>query len=293
MKRRVTELLYYWAVFLLSWVVVVEVVAASEPRITPGLFSPERLEIFAYEYPPLVSIDIPGGGLYPELVNAAFAKVGVDVAITIMPVKSLVRYSLLQDNALGVIGSGWGFSDEERYQLIVVPFYVLEGGYVYYKPAQKKKPSLAGGLGDLKGHTYGAQKGEDVSLYEKAGISIRYGKILALFNQLKSGEVDFISMPDISRDWIVSNRYPSEQDNYLSIVGSSWEESLPVLFNRKNDDGEEIAGKFRVGLKKIIQDGSYFEILRKYHGKNSMPKDFYSRLERYQGDAASSNTRSE
>jgi hypothetical protein len=180
-------------VFVLSLITVSEMAVATQPRITPGLLSPDRLEIFTHEYPPLASLDIPSGGLYPEIIQAAFCKENVEVAITILHVKSLVKYNLLLDNAIAIIGEGWNFSEAEREQLMVMPFCIIEYGYYYYRPAHKQELSKDENLASLYGYEYRAQKGEDVAAFIQVGISISFGNIISHYKKLIDKKIDFLS----------------------------------------------------------------------------------------------------
>jgi ABC-type amino acid transport substrate-binding protein len=289
MKKGMKSLCYFLAIILLSWITINEVASATEPRITPGLLSPERLEIFTYENPPLASMDMPSGGLYPEIIQAALNKENVKATVTILPVRSLVKYNLIQDNAIAIIGDGWNFSEEERKRLIFIPFCIINGGYYYYRPAHKQELSLDGNISKLKGLTYGAQEGEDVTAFKEAGLSVRFGSVLSHYKKLKGKEIDFLSAPGLSAEWIVSKHYSGEKNNYLLIKNSSWEASSPIIFNTNNIEAKTVSRKLREGLIKIKLDGTYINILEKYHGEGSTPKDYFLRLERHQKETESQN----
>ena len=288
-KSMISGLLVFWAAILLSGLPILKAVGASEPRITPNLLSPEKLELFAYEYPPLATMDMHSGGLYPEIVQAALKNKNIEAAITILPVRSLVKYNLMHDDAIAIIGEDWNFSDEERKQVIAIPFCTITGSYYYYRPAHKRELTWDGNLDNLKGYTYGAQKGEDVAAYKKAGILVTFGKIIPLFKKLKSRKIDFLSAPNISKEWIVGSYFSGEKNNFLSIKISYWDASSSVFFNKNNHEGEAVAKKFRQGLKKIMQDGSYIDILEKYFGKGNIPKGFIQKLTRYQIETEAHN----
>lgn len=274
---------------LVSGLTIHEAARATEPRITPSLLSPEKFELFAYEYPPLVTMDMPSGGLYPEIVQAALKKVNIESTITILPVRSLVKYNLIHDNAIAVIGDGWNFSKEQRKHVIVIPFCIITGAYYYYRPAHKQELTWHGNLDNLKGYTYGAQYGEDVTAYEKASIPVMYGNIISLFKKLKNNKIDFLSAPNLSKEWILGEFFDGEENNFSTIKASSRETFSPIIFNKNNLEGEAVARKFMKGLKKIQQEGNYIDILEKYYGKGNIPKGFIPRLVSYQIETESQN----
>lgn len=281
--------LVFWVAILPLGLLVLTASRATEPRITPSLLSPEKLEFFAYEYPPLATMDTPSGGLYPEIVQAALKNENIEAAITILPVRSLVKYNLINDSAIAIIGQDWNFSDEERKQVLAIPFCIISGGYYYYRPAHKWELTWDGNLANLKGYTYGAQKGEDAAPYKKAAIPVTFGRIIPLFIKLKTGKIDFLSAPTICKEWIIDNYFPGEKNDFLSIKHSYWEASSSVFFNKNNLKGEAVAKKFRQGLMNVMQDGSYIAILAKYYGKGNIPKGFMQKLKRYQIETEAHN----
>lgn len=257
-------------------------IGVTGPRITPGLLSLEKLEIFAYEYPPLATMDMEGGGLYAEIVQEALNEEDVESVITILPVRSLVKYNLVHDSAIAILGQGWSFSEEQRKQLIVIPFCIITGEYVYYRSAHRQVLPWEGKLDNLKGYTYGAQKGEDVTAYEKAGIRVVYGNCVTLFKKLKAKEIDFLSAPNICKEWLIKKYFPDESNNFATMRVPAWEAPCVILFNKKHPEGETVAGKFTAGFEKIKQNGKYIEILEKYYGTGNIPKNYIQRLESYQ-----------
>ncbi|MBW2607601.1 MAG: transporter substrate-binding domain-containing protein [Deltaproteobacteria bacterium] len=278
-------------IFVISWACILLMliglttsgaIGATGPRITPGLLSLEKLEIFAYEYPPLATIAMSGGGLYAEIVLEALNEEKVESIITILPVRSLVKYNLIQDTAIAILGQGWNFSEEQRKQLIVIPFCIITGEYVYYRSAHRQELTWEGKLDNLKGYTYGAQKGEDVTAYEKAGIGVVYGNSVSLFKKLKAREIDFLSTPNICKEWLIKKYFPGESNNFATMKIPAWEAPSAILFNKKHPEGESVAKKFMEGFEKIKQNGKYIEILEKYYGKGNIPKDYIQRLENYQ-----------
>ena len=285
MKKMIKKMFVIgWACILLMLIGLTTsgAIGATGPRITPGLLSLDKLDIFAYEYPPLATMDMPGGGLYVEIVQEALKKEEVESVITILPVKSLVKYNLVHDTAVAILGQGWSFSEEQRKQLIVIPFCIMTGEYVYYRPVHRQALPWEGKLNNLKGYIYGAQKGEDITAYEKAGIRVVYGNIVSLFKKLKAKEIDFLSAPNICKEWLIKKYFPGESNNFATMKIPAWEAPCAIIFNKKHPKGESVARKFMQGFEKIKQNGKYIEILEKYYGKGNIPKDYIQRLESYQ-----------
>jgi len=263
---------------------------ATGPRVTPGLLSPEKNEVFALEMPPFATADIPGGGLFSEIVLEALKAESVDAVIETLPLTRLVRYYLLQDVSLAVLAQAWNFTDEERKDLIVVPFYVISGRYFYYVPAHKDLPPWNEGLDHLRGHTYGAGRGDKIDADSQAGISFTYDRPVMLFRKLKSGSLDFVSAPDLVGEWIIAKQFPKEKHNIGKTDKAVWEVPASIVFSKKHPDGEVTAKKFVRGLSEIIRSGRYQDILDKYQGIIQIPANYKERLEYYRNNEEMKNT---
>jgi ABC-type amino acid transport substrate-binding protein len=59
------------------------------------------------------------------------------------------------------------------------------------------------------------------------------------------------------------------------------EESVSLIFSKKNARGDEWHQAFNEGLQKILKNGKYLEILEKDRGKGQVPSDYVNRLKRH------------
>jgi len=259
-----------WIGILLMALTAPRETGATGPRLTPELFeSEETIKIFIYEYPPLTTFEMPNKGLCSEIVLGAFKEAGVKVKIENQVVKSLAMYSLLQDNEAAMIGEKSDFSEDELKQLVFMPCYIMKGVYLYYKPRHNKELRWYGKLDNLKGYTYGALEGEDVTTYEKAGIKIKTvkGGILSLFKMLQAKKIDFLGVADIRGEWFVKKHFQKEENNFAKMKVPVWEAPFSIIFNKKHARSKEISKAFTEGFHKIKQNGKYIEILEKYGKK--------------------------
>jgi polar amino acid transport system substrate-binding protein len=239
--------------------------AATEPRITPYFLDANEYEIFACEYPPLVSSDIPGGGLCANIVLEALKEENVHAVVTTLPLENLVRSCVVNGTEIAVLGEGRDFSAAQRKNLIIIPFLTLKEEYVYYKPAHKHTLSWKGKLENLRQYRYGTQKGNDISPYVNSGISIVYGDFVSLFKKLKNREIDFLSTPEICKEWIAKKYFPDEMENFAGMQIAAREMRISIIFNKNHPEGEAMAKKFVRGFNKIRHNGKYIEILEKYY----------------------------
>ena len=241
---------------------------ATGPRITANLISPDKKEIFALDLPPFISTDIKKSGMLNEIVIASFKEVNEDVIITTLPLQSMVKYYLTEDNAVGVMGRHLGLSQKDKESLELIPLFITQESYLYYKPLHPNGIKYEGNLSELKGFTYGASRGEDITIYKEADIEVKKVRTLSLFKKLKSGKVDFISMPKQSVKSFIEKRFSKDKNDFISMQKSSGNKAIYIYFNTKNSKGEESARSFKKGLEVLLKNGKYGDILRK-HIKNS------------------------
>lgn len=269
MKRQVTGIyIMVWAGILLMVLTWPRATGATGPRLTPKLFeSDDTIKIFVYEYPPLTSFEMPNMGLCSEIVVAAFKEAGVQVTIENQVVKNLAIYSLIQDNEAAMIGDKNDFSEEQLKQLVLMPCFIMRGAYFYYKPKHRKELTWSGKLDNLKGYTYGALIGEDVTIYEKAGIPTVTGEIASLFKLLKAEKIDFLGVADIRGEWFINKYYQKEKNDFAKMKGLAWEAPFSIIFNKKNARSQEISRAFAEGFQQIQKNGNYEELLEKYGKK--------------------------
>lgn len=256
---------------------------ATGPRFTPQMFEDEdKIQIVAYEYPPLTTLEIASMGLVTEVVQASFKEADMEVTIEIQVLKDLAKYYLLQDNAIAMMGQKQDFSEEEQKQLVIIPCCIMTGYYFYYKPAHKDL-QWGGKPENLKGYTYGALKDEDVKDYEKTGIKIvRADDIISLIKKLHAKEIDFMSASEVVGGWLIKENFPKETDNFVRMKTPAWGSAFSIIFNKTHPRAEEVRNAFIRGFEAIRKSRGYLQILEKYYGKGNIPEDYMKRLKNLQ-----------
>ena len=254
---------------------------ATGPRVTQSLISPDKKEIFAVDLPPFISTEVEAGGALKEIVVSAFEEVGVDMIVTILPLRSMAKYYLTQENAIGIMGRHMGISPDEKGSLIEIPLYVAQENYFYYKPSHENALEWNGKLSNLKGLTYGASKGEEVSVYKDAGIKIKKARTLSLFKKLQSSKVDFISLPKESASWFIEKKFKEHLNDFVMMKKSSTTASISLYFNSKHPKGQESSKAFKKGLHKLVKSGAYANILGKYIDNKDKVNSQVKRINKY------------
>lgn len=260
------------ALLLLASLMVATTASATGPRVTKALFAIDKEQIHALDFPPFLSTEVKAGGPFSEIVSTALNRAGIDAVITTHPVQRMVKYYLLQEKALAVMGRHMAFSSEARKELIFIPVSVLVEQFYYYKPTHPNGLNWSGKLDSLKGKTYGAHKGEDVSAFKAAGVTVKEGRTIALLKQIVSGQIDFAAIPGLTTDWLVGKFMASEKDNIVAMERPAGADIMYVIFNRQHPQGVDAAAKFRKALSGMVDDGSYVEIMKRHIGNGDMLK---------------------
>ena len=246
---------------------------ATGPRITSNFISPDRQEIFALDLPPFISTEVKEDGVLSAIIKHIAAEEKMDLLVTVVPLHSMMKYYLTQENALGIMGRHLGLSSADKSSLIEIPLFLANENFVYYKSANNKTIHYEGKLSSLTTFTYGASKGETTSKYKDAGIKVKKGRALSLFKKLKNGSVDFISFPSQSTRWFLEKNFAKDKENFKSIEHRSKSVSISLYFNSKHLDGKKNAQIFKKSLLKMLDNGKYADILKTYVQENKEIKN--------------------
>ncbi len=239
-------------------------VFATGPRITSSFISPDAQEIFALDLAPFISTDVKEGGILSEVVKHIAKEEGINLLITIVPLQSILKYYLTQENALGVMGRHLGLNTQDKTSLIEIPLFLANEKFVSYKSKHIKIINYKGELSSLNGLTYGASKGESTNTYKNLGINIKKGRALSLFKKLKSENVDFISLPTQSTSWYIEKNFSDDKYNFKTMRQSSKKVAISLYFNTNHPEGKNSAKLVKKGLLKILNNGKYADILKPY-----------------------------
>ena len=253
---------------------------ATGPRVSSNVLSDDKNEIYALDMPPFISTEVPNGGVLSEIVTAAFSDQNIEISITIVPLQSMMKYYLLEEKSLAVMGRHLGISENEMKTLVSIPLYSSVENYIYYKPINEKF-KFDGKMSSLKGLIYGASRGEKVTEYNKESIKVKKSRALSIFKKLKSGSVDFTSLPKESLQWFLENKFTNDKNNFLSVSGGAKMVPIDINFNLNHENGKDLSIVFKKGLRSIIKNGLYDSILRKYIKENSSVESQLKRINEF------------
>lgn len=238
---------------------------ATGPRVTSSLLAPPVNEIFALDFPAVLSSDLADGGLAAAIITAAFKAENVESTITPLPLQTMVVYYLTQENALGIAGYGLGLSEADLKNLIVVPVLSLKESYVYYRPKHDKL-AWTGKLADLKTLNIGINKGEDITPYQKEKIHVEQDRLDTRIKALMAGKIDVLREADLTLDTVLAKSFNEQKNDFIRLEPSAGNAIISVVFNKKHPQGEALAKQFQQGLTKLLANGQYDEILKAHSG---------------------------
>jgi len=251
---------------------------ATGPRVAPSLFVADTNIMYAQEYSPFISSSSEQQGLLFELINGVLKAEDIPGTVNILPTKSMVQYYFSQEIPLAIIVHDFGQMKADNSKAMFIPVLDLDKYYYAYQTGEAKALDWAGKLSHLKGKTYGANKGEDVSAYKQAGINIKYARTPALVKQLQQGKIDFIGMPEATLNDLSKQQSPEQAPLFIKMMPKAGNMLMGIIFNKNHTEGQLAAEKFKLGLKKLISSGQYQSILRKHLGANIVTDELIKRI---------------
>jgi polar amino acid transport system substrate-binding protein len=255
------RLLCVLGLLMLAALLTTPLVSATGPRVSASLFAPHANQIYALDLPPFIGSNLPSGGMNAEILRAALGTGQVEFVLNNLPLQTMLKYYLLQEKALAVLGRDMALSEDERDALIFVPLFVGQESYWYHAPSRPQLSAWNGKLEYLAGRSCGALKGEEVAPYQAAGIKVDYGRPKGLLEELIAGKLDLVRLPDPTIDWLIRHYFPRTQGAVVRLTPPIGDVPLFVVFNRQHPEGEAIAEKFRQELVKLLANGRYRKIL--------------------------------
>ena len=254
---------------------------ATGPRITPQSIQVNTNEIISLDLPPFISTEVANGGMLHKIVTAAFKASKIEVLITTVPLQHMVKYYLLQENALAIMGRHLGISKKDRRSLMTIPLLQSNERYLFHKKHRPQGLGFNGKLSSLKGLRYGASKGESIVKNKSAGILVKKGRSLSLFKKLQQGKIDFMSVSPQTKKWFIKKHFAKDSQNFMMSEKISDKVTVALYFNTKNKKAKRISKAFKLGLKTILQNGTYAKILKEVFKNDVLVKQQVFKMNNY------------
>jgi polar amino acid transport system substrate-binding protein len=238
----------------------------------------ETVTFGANESPPYWSQNLPENGMCGAIVQAISKEAGLTSVIQFKPLKRLIA-----DDANNDLGNPEFYLKRQDFAAII-PIAVTQAAFFYYRPNHREKISLQS-LDDLKRYKIGALKGtlSDHSLFAAAGIRFEQSSTqTSLLKKLKLGRIDLYFELDLVGRQAIRSVFPGEADDFGSMAVARSVAPIAIMIAGNHPDGKAMGDRYREGLKKIINNGSYLKILENYYGTDAVPENWYGELARFQ-----------
>ena len=240
-----------FALLLLATLMPAAVAVASQP-----------IEIIIFHYPPYINGD--GTGMAEEIVAASFETQGHAVKFTLYPTKRAIN-NFQNGQGKMFLGLRDFFSQKE---IDAQEFFYFRRILVYLK---EQYPELhINSLDDLKGKKIGAVMGSTkVSDFQAAGLIVdKTSKHENNIKKLHARRVDFIYSLDLTTISLIEKLFPGQTGDFGIF---EYELSAADLIVKKGSPEEKNLQVFRVGLKTIVENGTYGKIMEQYYGAGQVP----------------------
>ncbi|MDC9728524.1 MAG: transporter substrate-binding domain-containing protein, partial [Methyloprofundus sp.] len=223
---------------------------------------------------PFVSHTSKNHGVLYELIDSIIKTEQIAAEINVLPSLNMAKYYFSQEDALAMIGHDFNLNKENQKKAIFIPVLAIDEYYFYYASNTDKPLNWTGKLSAFKDKTYGATKGENVQVYKKAGIHIKYARLPALLKKMQQQQVDFIREPELTVDTLIEHTLPKEKNAVIKMQPKAGKMLLGIVFNKNHKDGKQAAKQFKAGLKKMISNGQFEAVLQKHLGSDAKMKDY-------------------
>ena len=266
-----THLSWHYLVLLLSLTLVT----------LPPVYAHESLLISSYEYPPYTSTQLASGGMRTELITAAFDAVMITAKVNLYPTKRAQSH-FLNSPSLMYLGITSHFSKQEQKTLAFIPLMPIRLTLFYYSPIYPQAITFKTET-DLKPFIIGTMLGSaSVKKLNAANVTVQeQSNLEGILKTLHAGRIDFAALTDLHGIETSKKLFPDEYRNFKQLDKALMETWVGLVFH-KNDKASQIsADKFEQGMRKIMADGTYLNIVSRYYDKGKVPDNILNFIKSY------------
>ncbi len=233
----------------------------------------KTINVVTFNYPPLMGKnDISDSGVLVEIVAAAFKESGIDINVSYVPVKRAIN-SLEEGKALFMIGLLDYFSQDAQKSLTTFPLLLIDFDIFYLKsrfPNTFKYKDIQ----ELKSYSIGVLLNGSTDLYgRKMGLRVDgVASLEQVFRKLISKRNEICVSNDLAGLYEIKRQFPEQKDQ---IAFNSEKPFLSLMslgiFNKKHSEYKSMVAKFDAGHKKILKNGKWLSIVKKYYENREIP----------------------
>lgn len=228
------------------------------------------IELSTIEYPSLFQQrETPGLGFGAarDITDAAFARVGVKVNYTFLPMIRSVE-SVINNRYPGNLGSVNWFLQNGHFEDVVSETLLYINFKLFYLKSRFPDALELPSLDAIKHYRVGNVRGSSTTpVVNELGLNIDWISTLELnFRKLKAGRVDFAISGEAAGWEQLEQLYPGEQERFATMPVPIHIVPISLVFHR---DHQIYAVRFRKGLQEILRDGTYNRIMTRYYPREA------------------------
>lgn len=231
----------------------------------------KSVEILCFEYPPLQGVSsFSSIGLAPEVIKAAFEENNVKTEFKFLPTQRAIE-EIKKGTSLGMVGLAEYFDKDTSKNLTIYPINHMEF-LIFYKKSSIKNFSYLND-NDLKKYTIGVllngityTHANEIKLKVEGVINLE-----ALFKKIDTNRTDIGISEYLSGLNTINQLFPNEKNQWVAYKEKSFFSTTGVLiFNKNNKNFVIYEPLFKDGLIKIMENGKYEKIVKKYYPNNEI-----------------------
>lgn len=241
----------------------------------PVLYADEPTVILQVnENSPYWSEKKSSGGMGSEIVQAISKEMGIKTRIQFIPLKRLIA-----DTSNNDVGNPLFYMSNQDFAAII-PIAISYASLFSYHKDGKKTPNNMFQKDKRIGVLMGtADNIESLSKFGKFEES--YSKE-SLFKKLKAGRVDTVLDLNLAGREIIQKLFPTEIDYFdVHIIPESGA-PIAIMIDSNYPDGAMIGKRFQEGLHRILENGVYQKILKKYNPHTAVPIHYFTDLSKFE-----------
>jgi len=217
---------------------------------------------------PYYAESIPNGGVVTEIVRSAFQRMGYELEVKWLPWARAINMAKA-GHYDGVLGA-WYTKERTQFFTYSEPFF--ENEIVLFK--LKDDPFTYKSLGDLKSYRIGVSRNsgphellknelaENLDIVVSADLNIK---------KLIAKRIDLFADERLGIQYMINTQFPKWREVVEVVKPPLQLNELHILLSKKVENNHKIIGDFNKGLQKLVQDGTFDDLLEK-HGFNKGTK---------------------
>lgn len=224
-----------------------------------------------------------GNGVLNDLTVQAFKAVDTEIQIEFIPMARIV-WSLTESDYDASLGTINWFTKEQKDHLVEAVDLLTANIVFFYKRERFPDGIDYEQLSDLRKYKVGSIRGSStIPLLEKAGIPTELvAELDQNFKKLDAGHIDLTVAIDLTGRNIIKKLFPDSANNF-SIVKKPILSLMTSMAFPKGQNGP--LQSFRKGLDIILANGTFYEILERYYGKDYsfediLPRDIHGKMKK-------------